>query len=485
MSERATQLQSRGRESESIASEPSAGQTHLTYLSGFGNEHWSEALPGAIPVGRNSPQRCPYGLYAEQLSGSAFTAPRHHNLRSWLYRVRPSVKHQGEFRLDQHTAPLWLSAAKSGASEVAPSTLPVGPRRWAPLPMPKASDERLSFIQGIRTYTTAGNVVASTGIAAHLYVMNTPMIDTRRDGRKQYLVNADAEMLIVPQEGPLLIVTELGRLEVYPGEIIVIPRGIVYQVNPHPSLEQPQCRGYICENYGAPFELPQLGPIGANCLAYPRDFLSPTAHFVSDPDLDAPCTLWMRWGGQLYRAQTLHNPIDVVAWHGNYTPYKYDLERFCTLGSISFDHPDPSIFTVLTSPSTSPGIANVDFVIFPDRWLVAENTFRPPWYHRNIMSEFMGLIKGRYDAKEEGFQPGGASLHNMMLAHGPDASGFDKASSASLAPQRLSGTLAFMFETRAPQHVTPYAATSFTLQHDYAACWSGLERRFDGTPEPR
>ena len=478
MNERATKLQNQQPESQPI-------DPQLNYQSGFGNEHWSESLPGALPVGRNSPQHCPYGLYAEQLSGSAFTAPRHHNLRSWLYRVRPSVVHQGEFSLDQHTAPLWLSATANAKTVADPSRLPIGQRRWAPIPIPLPHDERLSFIEGIRTFTTAGHVLSSTGIATHVYIMNSPMTDHKHNHRAQYLVNADAETLIVPQQGTLFVVTELGRLEVTPSEIVVIPRGVVFQVNPDPQQDDPRCRGYICENYGAPFELPQLGPIGANCLAYPRDFLSPVAYFVPDPKLDEPCTLWMRWGGQLYQTTTSHCPIDVVAWHGNYTPYKYDLTRFCTIGSISFDHPDPSIFTVLTSPSQAPGVANVDFAIFPDRWLVAEDTFRPPWYHRNIMSEFMGLIDGVYDAKEEGFKPGGVSLHNMMLAHGPDAYGFNKAISSQLDPLKLAGTLAFMFETRIPQHVSPYAATSLTLDPTYANCWSGLKRRFDGTPEPR
>ena len=455
----------------------------LLYQSGFGNEHSTEALIGALPVGQNSPQNCPYGLYAEQLSGSAFTAPRHHNLRSWLYRVRPSVVHRSDARLSSLHCKLWESATPHYSQTA--QNLSLAPRRWAPLPM--LNDDKKNFIEGIHTYTVAGSLEHSNGMATHLYVFNRRMeIEDAHDPRgykPQYLINADADLLIIPQTGALEVNTELGSLHVEPTEIVVIPRGILFQINPLSNTSD-SCRGYICENYGAPFELPQLGPIGANCLAYPRDFLYPVAKAVTDEELDLPSELFTRWGGRLYQSSIPHNPIDVMAWHGNYAPYKYDLKRFCTIGSISFDHPDPSIFTVLTSPSTTPGVANLDFVIFPDRWLVAEHSFRPPWYHRNIMSEFMGLIKGVYDAKEKGFLPGGASLHNMILPHGPDAFGFDKASQAELAPQKLSGTLAFMLETRLPQQITDFAINSSLLEKDYGACWSGLKRHYNGKLKP-
>lgn len=455
----------------------------LLYQSGFGNEHCTEALLGALPIGQNSPQNCPYGLYAEQLSGSAFTAPRHHNLRSWLYRVRPSVLHRRDAQPSHLDCTFWESASPNFSQTA--QNLSLAPRRWAPLPMLKT--ERKNFLEGIHTYTVAGSLEHANGMAAHLYVFNQRMetkdLNDPRGFIPQYIINADAEVLIIPQEGSLEVNTELGALHVEPTEIIVIPRGILFQVNPL-STESTFCRGYICENYGAPLELPQLGPIGANCLAYPRDFLYPVAKAIADEELDLPSELFTRWGGRLYQSPIPYNPLDVMAWHGNYSPYKYDLKRFCTIGSVSFDHPDPSIFTVLTSPSTSPGIANLDFVIFPDRWLVAENSFRPPWYHRNIMSEFMGLIKGVYDAKEKGFLPGGASLHNMMLPHGPDAFGFDKATQAELAPQKLSGTLAFMFETRLPQQITDFAMNSSLLEQDYGECWSGLKRYYNGQLTP-
>ncbi len=423
------------------------------YLSGFGNTFESEALAGALPVGRNSPQRCAYGLYAEQISGSPFTAPRATNERSWLYRIRPSVLHSGRFR-----------AADSGHWRTAPChefDMPIGQLRWSPTPMPK---ESLSFIEGLHTMTTAGDAGTQTGMAAHVYLATRSMAD-------EVFWNADGEMLVVLQQEQLRFVTEFGIIDAEPGEIVLIPRGVKFRV----ELLGGPARGYVCENYGGAFTLPERGPIGANCLANPRDFLTP---FAAYQDRDVATKLFVKWGGKLWQTELGHSPLDVVAWHGNYVPCKYDLRRFNAIGSISFDHPDPSIFSVLTAPSEVPGASNVDFVIFPERWAVAEDTFRPPWFHRNIMSEFMGLIYGVYDAKPEGFTPGGMSLHNCMLPHGPDAGAFAKASTTDLKPVKLTGTLAFMFETRFPQRVTRYAGELETLQADYPDCWSGLEKRF-------
>jgi homogentisate 1,2-dioxygenase len=313
--------------------------------------------------------------------------------------------------------------------------------------------------------TTAGDAGTQTGMAAHIFLATQSMRDA-------CFYNADAEMLIVLQEERLRVVTEFGIIEAEPGEIVVIPRGVKMRV----ELMGGPARGYVCENYGGAFTLPERGPIGANCLANARDFLTPVAAYE---DREAPCHLTVKWGGSLWRTTLGHSPFDVVAWHGNYAPYKYDLRRFSPVGAISFDHPDPSIFSVLTAPSETPGTSNIDFVIFPERWQVADNTFRPPWYHRNIMSEFMGLVYGVYDAKPEGFTPGGVSLHNCMLPHGPDAQAFEHASSVELKPVKLTGTLAFMFETRFPQRVTRYAAELDTLQSDYADCWTGLKKRFN------
>ncbi|MCF8466522.1 MAG: homogentisate 1,2-dioxygenase [Sneathiella sp.] len=427
-------------------------------MSGFGNEFETEALPGALPEGRNSPQKCAYGLYAEQLSGSAFTAPKATNARSWLYRMRPSVRHTRHFKPVERF--LWKSAPAVF------DDAPLGQFRWNPIPLP---DAETTFPAGIATMTTAGSVLAQAGMAAHVYAFNANMTD-------DYFFNADAEMLLVPELGPIRIMTELGILDVAPLEICVLPRGMMFRV----ECPDKAARGYICENYGPRFTLPERGPIGANGLANPRDFKYPVAAYE---ETETPCTIEVKWGGKFYQTEIVHSPLDVVAWHGNYAPYKYSLRHFNTIGSISFDHPDPSIFTVLTAPTGEPGTANVDFAIFPPRWLVAEDTFRPPWYHRNIMSEFMGLIHGQYDAKEEGFVPGGISLHNMMLPHGPDTFGFEKASNADLAPQKLDDTMAFMFETRLPQIVTEFAARHDSLQKDYINCWDGLEKKFDGTIE--
>ncbi len=424
----------------------------LGYMPGFGNHFESEALDGALPQGQNSPQRCAYGLYAEQLSGSPFTAPQGTNERSWLYRLRPSVRHTGRFRGIE--LPYWKTAP-----HIVGHGLPLGPLRWDPVPVPS---EKLTFLNGMRTMTTAGDVYTQVGMAAHVYLVTEPMAD-------DYFYDADGELMIVPQTGRLLLATEFGRIEIGPGEIAVIPRGVKLRADPvgGPS------RGYVCENYGAKFRLPERGPIGANCLANSRDFKTPVAAFE---DKEEPCRLIVKWCGGFHAAEIDHSPLDVVAWHGNYAPYKYDLRTFSPVGAILFDHPDPSIFTVLTAPSGETGTANVDFVIFPERWQVAEHSFRPPWYHMNIMSEFMGLIYGRYDAKEEGFRPGGMSLHNCMLPHGPDKSAFDKATQGDLKPVKLADTLAFMFETRYPQQLTGFAATLSTLQRDYADCWQGIEK---------
>jgi homogentisate 1,2-dioxygenase len=430
------------------------------YMPGFGNDFETEALPGALPVGQNSPQRCAYGLYAEQLSGSPFTAPRGINERSWLYRIRPSVRHVGQF--SPLALPYWQTAPATGNHQ-----LPLAQLRWSPMPIPK---EPLSFIEGMRTLTTAGDARSQTGLSTAIYFVTRSMVD-------EYFFNADGELLVVAQQGALRFVTEFGVIAIEPGEICVMPRGVKFKVELAPGTAA--ARGYVCENYGGKFTLPNRGPIGANCLANPRDFQTPLAAFE---DKETPCRVIVKWCGSFHGCDIDHSPLDVVAWHGNYAPYKYDLRRFSPVGAVLFDHPDPSIFTVLTAPSGEEGVANVDFIIFPERWQVAEHSFRPPWYHMNIMSEFMGLIFGQYDAKAEGFAPGGVSLHNCMLPHGPDSAAFETASTVELKPMKLSNTLAFMFESRFPQAPTDFAATSDSLQHDYAACWAGLGKRFTGKP---
>lgn len=423
----------------------------LAYLPGFGNEHTSEAVPGAVPVGRNSPQRAPLGLYAEQLSGTAFTEPRHHNRRSWLYRIRPSAAHPPFRRIPD------------GRLRSAPFTAEPDPNRlrWGPLPLPQ---EPADFVEGLVTVGGNGDVLRREGIGIHWYAANRSM-DSR------VFSSSDGELLIVPERGRLLLRTEMGVLAAGPGHVALIPRGVRFRV----ELPDGEARGYVCENYGQHFRLPDLGPIGANGLANARDFMAPVAAYE---DREEPVEVVNKFGGNLWAAEYDHSPLDVVGWHGNLAPYVYDLRRFNVLGSVSYDHPDPSIYTVLTSPSDTPGLANADFVVFAPRWLVGEDTFRPPYFHRNVMSEFMGLIEGAYDAKAEGFVPGGASLHNMMSAHGPDRTTFDRASAAELVPQKVDDGLAFMFETRWPVVATAEALAAEHLQRDYDGVWRGLERHF-------
>ncbi|MDE3026997.1 MAG: homogentisate 1,2-dioxygenase [Paracoccaceae bacterium] len=428
------------------------------YMPGFGNDFETEALPGALPQGQNSPQKCAYGLYAEQLSGTAFTAPRGQNERTWCYRIRPSVKHTGRFQ--KIALPYWKSAP-----HIVDDIISLGQYRWDPVPV---RDAPLTWLTGMRTVTTAGDVNTQVGMASHVYLVTASMVD-------EYFFSADSELLVVPQEGRLRFSTELGIIDLEPKEIAILPRGLVYRVE---LLEGP-ARGFVCENYGQKFTLPGRGPIGANCLANPRDFKCPVAAFE---DRDTRSRVVIKWCGQFHETWIDHSPLDVVAWHGNYCAYKYDLRTYSPVGAILFDHPDPSIFTVLTAPSGQEGTANIDFVLFRERWMVAEHSFRPPWYHKNIMSEMMGNIYGIYDAKPKGFVPGGMSLHNMMLPHGPDRAAFEGASNEALRPVKQDNTMQFMFETRFPQHLTEFAAREAPLQDDYIDCWDSLEKKFDGTP---
>ena len=425
-----------------------------TYQSGFGNEFATEALPGVLPASQNSPQKVARGLYAEQFSGTAFTAPRSDNQRSWLYRIRPAAMHHPFAKVFHPT----LQSGPFTELSASPNQL-----RWNPFPIPSAPAD---FIEGLITIAGNGSADSQIGVAIHVYTANRSMQD-------RFFYNADGEMLIVPQQGALSLRTEFGVLDIAPGEIAVMPRGVRFAVD----LQADSARGYVCENYGQLLRLPDLGPIGANGLANPRDFLAPVAAFE---DREGQFELLAKFAGKLWSATIDHSPLDVVAWHGNYTPYKYNLAAFNAMNSVSFDHADPSIFTVLTSPSGIPGTANMDFVIFPPRWMVAEHTFRPPWFHRNVMSEYMGLVYGEYDAKAEGFLPGGGSLHNCMSGHGPDATTFEAASNAVLQPQKLDKTMAFMFETRLLIHPTRVAMESPQLQKDYLQCWHGLKKHFTG-----
>ncbi len=431
---------------------------HFTYLTGFGNHFETEALAGALPRHQNSPQKHPLGLYAEQLTGSAFTAPRERSLKTWLYKIRPSVV-QGTFKEKPHNT--WVTTERTAKLKRIPDAL-----RWgAFLPEDKGAKD---FWESLFTLCVNGSAELRHGGAIHMFACNSSMA-------KKYAYNADAEMMIVPYLGELKIATECGAITIGPKSIAVIPRGMKFKVD----LLSSEARGYALENFGAPFQLPGLGPIGANGLAAGRDFETPVAAYE---DLSGAFELLTRYGGVNWSAPLSHSPLDTVAWHGNYVPYRYNLTHFNTIGTVSFDHPDPSIFTVLTSPTHTPGTPNFDFVIFPERWMVAENTFRPPYYHRNTMSEFMGLISGQYDAKETGFVPGGASLHNCMTGHGPDADAFTKATEKELVPEKQKSTLAFMWESVFPYGTTEQALSIETCDFQYTQCWQNLPKLFRNSP---
>ncbi len=420
----------------------------LRYQSGFGNQFSSEAVSGGLPQGQNSPQRHPLGLYAEQFSGTAFTVPRAEARRTWLYRIKPSAAHPRFERLERQ-----IIGSQQGP--ITPNRL-----RWNAFDIPTQPTD---FIDGLIALASTSPADQAEGVSVYLYAANQSM--------ERAFFNADGEWLIVPQQGRLRLITELGLLDIEPHEIAVVPRGLKFSV----QLLDGQARGYICENHGSPLRLPDLGPIGSNGLANPRDFQAPVAHFENR---EQPTVLVQKFLGELWETTLEHTPFDVVAWHGNNVPYQYDLRLFNTIGTVSYDHPDPSIFTVLTSPGATHGQANVDFVIFPPRWMVAENTFRPPWFHRNLMNEFMGLIDGAYDAKAEGFMPGGASLHNCMSAHGPDNATAEKAMAAELKPHKIEQTMAFMFETGKVLRPSRHALECPQLQSDYDACWNGIANTF-------
>ena len=485
----------------------------LEYISGFNNHCATESVPDTLPVGQNSPQNVAHGLFAEQLSGTAFTCPRATNRRSWLYRLSPSVR-QGNYTPSASSAPDDGDAAFT-------STFPVAdpnPRRWSPLPL-VPDGALVDWIDGMQTMCGAGEPSVKEGVAIHMYTCNTPM-------RDRAFCNADGELLLVPQLGALRVTTECGLLHVAVGEIVVLPRNLRFSVSPEEAGGAcAACRGYVLEIYASRgFVLPELGPIGANGLAEPRDFLSPTAWY-EDRACPNGFTITTKYCGKLFDASRDYSVYDVVAWHGNYTPYKYDLSRFHAVNTVTTDHNDPSIFTVLTCPSHEPGVAVADFVIFPPRWLCAEHTLcarppagrststpghstrlraadhgvrlcvrpcvrpcvrlwparsRPPYFHRNVMSEFMGLVGGSYDAKaggKDGFAPGGASLHVASTPHGPDGASYAAALAADTSvPKKFDGGLAFMFETSAMLRLTATAIQSEAVQESYRECWEGLPR---------
>ena len=424
----------------------------LQYQTGFGNEFATESVPGVLPKGQSLPQKVALGLYAELWTGTPFTAPRATNRRTWVYRINPSAKHKPFTEIPARLL-------RSGPFDEAPT--PPTQLRWDPFPLP---DAKTDFVDGLMTLGGNGDPSLQGGIALHVYVANTSMTD-------RFFYDADGELLIVPQMGSIRVLTELGTLDVTPGEFCVVPRGLRFRV----ELLDAAVRGLVAENYGPAFRLPELGPIGSNGLANPRDFRTPVAAFE---DRTGTFRQDAKFLGRLWTAEIDHSPLDVVAWHGNYVPYKYDLASFVPLSTVTVDAPDPSIFTVLTAPTAVPGTANADFIVFPPRWIVAEHTFRPPSFHRNVSSEFMTLIHGVYHGKTGGFAPGGVSLHNCMTGHGPDTASYEKAIGADEKPEFLANTLAVMLETQLVVRPTKFALETQSLQRNYYESWQGLKKNF-------
>lgn len=442
------------------------------YLNGFSSYLESEAVPHTLPIGQNSPQKPPLGLYAEKLSGTSFTAPRHENRQTWLYRVLPSCSHP----------PFSPLAAPDKDKEAEKLRYIPNQLRWDPFsPSPCASDtdKETDFISGMRLLAASGSPTLKQGLGISVYLASASM------PANTAFYSSDGDLLVVPQEGTLDIRTEIGYLLVRPREICLIPRGVRYNV----SLPESPARGYCLELWEGQFHLPELGPIGSAGLANERDFQVPMAAFTDGTEAWGDYKIVCKFADKLFATEQGHTPFDIVSWHGRLYPYKYDLGRFNTIGSISYDHPDPSIFTVLTAPSSRAGTAIADFVIFPPRWLVGEETFRPPWYHRNTMAEFMGLIVGGYDAKragEGGFQAGGASLHNVMAGHGPDRESYEAGREKKLVPEKVGdGSLAFMFETCLMLGVTEWGLRECRkVQEQYSEhSWGGLKVHWKALPE--
>ncbi len=451
----------------------------FTYQFGYGNEFMSEAVPGALPKLGNTPMRAPFGLYAEQISGTSFTTPRVHNRKVWVYKTRPSAAHSPMKPYDRN--PRFFNDFSGDLAEVNPNQL-----RWKPFPIPSVDDSVIDFVDGLITLAGAGDPTTKTGCAVHVYVCNASMSETKRA-----FCNSDGDLLIVPQQSPLVLTTELGKLRVAPGEFAVVPRGIKFAVDLEDAAgkfpARAPARGYVCEVYDSHFVIPDLGPIGANGLAHPRHFAAPTAAYESVEYASGEFTLLQKFAGKVFQASLQSSPFDIVAWSGNYTPFKYDLAAFNTVNSVSYDHLDPSIFTVLTAQTTSPGVAACDFVVFPPRYAVQSDTFRPPYYHRNIMTEFMGNIMGKYDAKPEGFVPGSASLHSCMMGHGPDADTYKRFSSSETAPSgpvlMNKNDLAFMFESTYIFKLSKWANLPENQQTEYYKCWGSLRNEFESPKE--
>lgn len=437
-------------------------QQKYKYLRGFfGDGYQSEALEGAVPEKYNSPQLAPHGLYAEQLSGTPFTKGRRVLERTWLYKIQPSAGHQ-------RAAYRPVSNPSAFPMLLKPKHATPAQKRWPPVPLP-ADSQQIDWVHGMVCTAGAGSEETKAGIRIYHYAANISM------GNSSFC-SSDGDILILPEKGELDVVTEMGRMQVRPGEVCCIQRGIKYKVD---IVDGKAVRGYACETFEGAFHPPDLGPMGTNGLANPRDFMRPSAWYE-----DKQCD-WMHYQkflGEMFELPQSRSPFDTVGWHGNYIPWKYDLARFCAINSVTYDHVDPSSFTVVTSQTggREPGTASCDFVIFPPRWMVQEGTFRPPYYHRNCMSEYMGNISGQYEAKAQGFVPGAATLHSCMAGHGPDVQGFEGAIKIDTTkPMHLGfDNLAFMFESAYILRLTDYAVTTNPAEADYWKVWQGFRKMF-------
>jgi len=422
--------------------------------TGFGNVHQSEDLPDALPRDQNSPRRVAYGLYAEQVNGSGFVAPRHENRRSWLYRVRPSADQSPAVALPQG-----FLAGDFLAEPPEPNLA-----GWAPLPLPTVATD---FVDGLATLGGAGSARLRRGYAVHVYAANRGMED-------RCFGNADGDLLILPEQGALTLLTELGPLEVAPGQVALVPRGIRFSV----LVSVGGARGYVAESFGRPFGLPDRGPVGANGLADARHFRAPSAWHEDRVSLGYRVTA--KLAGRLFESTQDHSPFDVAAWQGNHVPTVYDLDAFSPVGNARFDHGDPSIHTVLSAPMDEQGAHTLDLVAFVARWDVTEHTFRPPYFHRNVTTELNGIVR---DAVVPGspFVPGCFFLTPSLVPHGVVAASVERhlAEAAAESPRRSSeSSLWFQFETALPFVPTPWARDAAHRIADWPLVWGAYRKHF-------
>jgi homogentisate 1,2-dioxygenase len=388
-----------------------------------------------------------------------------------MYKILPSITQPALEPVDPKSSRATnLNRLVSDYKDKTKSVVVAKQLRWKCIPEPDAK-KNITFLDGLFSYCGAGSPEEREGLSIFGYTFNSCM-------GNDFFYSADGDFLFVPQTGPLHLETEMGKMLVDIGEFGVIPRGIKFRVV-IPGGEKVCHKGWICEVFGDHMKLPELGPIGANGLANPQDFCIPKASYYNEK---GEFNIYAKFLGEFFMCTSKMNPLDVVSWRGNYYPYKYNLRNYNTINSVSFDHPDPCIFTVMSSMSTRPGVAVLDFVVFQKRFMVAENTFRPPYFHRNTMAEFMGNIYGDYDAKSGGFEPGCSSLHSPMTPHGPETKATEKAMHEDLKPVKYKDTMSFMFESCYLLRIANDAyvtESSVQVDHEYNNCWNDMKIYFD------